>query len=145
MSMAIAKTNKSSITHIVCDENKSRETKFKLHEGQAKMQQLVKTGTVNAVIASDAVRVSGNGTMMAMHREVFRVTDTRLWVGNVGVDPEEHLRLEHDRKCKAGEFLEQCHMERKDLIESLDKRTRQEHDWMQQIGNRKMIKSEPTR
>jgi hypothetical protein len=130
MYMAIAKTNKSPITHILYDEHKSRMTKIKLYEGQSKMQQLVQTGAVNAVIAFDAIRVTGNETMSAMHREIFRVTNTRLWVGQVGVDPEDHLRLEHDRKRNAGEFLEQCHTDRKDLIEALDKRTRQEHDYM---------------
>ena len=117
---------------------KVRYNKVKLHEGQAKMQQLVQTGAINTDFASDAIRVTGNETMSAMHREIFRVTNTRLWVGNFGVDPEDHLRLEHDRKRKAGEFLEQCHTDNEDLIEALDKRTRQEHDYMRRIGTCKI-------
>ena len=132
--MAIAKTNKSPIAHILYDEHKSRMTKIKLYKGQSKMQQLVQTGAVNAVIAFDAIRVTGNETMSAMHREIFRVMGTHLWVGDVGVDTEDHLRLEHGHKRKASEILEHAHAERKDLVEALDKRICQEYDWMHKIG-----------
>ena len=134
MSMARAEMDNLTITHILLDENKSRTNKIKLHEGQAKLQQLVQTGTVHAVVVSDVIRISGNENVSAMHREIFRVTGTQLLVGDIGVDPEDHLRLEHDHKRKRGEFVEHARTERKDLVEGLDKRTQEEHEHMYAIG-----------
>ena len=134
MNMARTEMDNLTITHILLDENKSRRNKVKLHEGQAKLQKLVQTGTVHAVVVSDVIRLSGNENVSAMHREIFRVTGTQLLVGDIGVDPEDHLRLERDRKRKRGEFVEHARTERKDLVEGLDKRTQEEHEHMYAIG-----------
>jgi hypothetical protein len=85
MCMARAEMNNSPITHIMYDKGKSRETKIKLHKGQTKLQQLVQTGTVYAVVASDAIQITGIETVLAMHREIFRVTGTLLLVGDCSI------------------------------------------------------------
>ena len=126
--------NLLTIIHILYDEHKSRENKIKLHEGQAKLQKLVQTGTVHAVIVSDVIQISGIENVSAMHREIFRVTGTQLLVGDIGVDPGDHLRLERDRKRKRGEFVEHARTERKDLVAGLDKRTQEEHEYMHALG-----------
>ena len=70
------------------------------------MQKLVQAGTVNAVIASDIIHISGIETLSEMHRETLRVTGTRLWVRDIGVNPEDCLRLKQDRKLERDEVVE---------------------------------------
>jgi len=49
-------TSKSDILY---DKGKSKNVRTKMHSEMAKLQELIKTGTILAAIASDVVRISG--------------------------------------------------------------------------------------
>lgn len=95
--MSHAREKHISITHIIHDKRKSRYLRTKLHDGHSKMLALVRSGRVGAVIASDAIRISGDSTISAMSRESCRAMGTDLLLAcRIGVDPaDHHSRVHH--------------------------------------------------
>ena len=98
------------------------------------MQELVQSGRVIAVITSDTVRISGMPANSAMQRKMFRVADTKLSLGIVGVDPAEHLDLEQQRKEEQQQNLQQRNAGRDELVRALNDNTRKMNATMLKIA-----------